>query len=115
MEAKQYRVEAFHGNEPLHSKGRDAVASIQCEPPEGFGPIGLTHIDCATGKCSDCPSFPRPEMETTLKQGDKKIYFYHYESLPTCAKCGPMKKGTKACEFCTKRSEKGKRKGRFGP
>ena len=30
-------------------------------------------------------------METTLKQGDKKVYFYHYETLPTCAKCGKKK------------------------
>ena len=115
MEAKQYRVEAFDSNEPLHPKGRDAVASIQCEPPDGFDPIGLTHIDCATGKCADCPAYPRSGTEKALKQGDKKIYFYHYETMPTCAKCGSKKKGTIECKFCKKRSKKGERKGRFRP
>ena len=115
MKAKQYRVEALDNNKPLHPKGRDTVAHIQCFPLDGFGPIGLTHINCATSKCADCPAYPRPAMEKTLKQGDKKIYFYHYETLPTCAKCGPKKKRTIECNFCKKISKKGERKGRFGP
>jgi len=51
----------------------------------------------------------------SCKRGSKKIYFYTYETLPTCSKCGPKPKGTKECEFCTMRSEKGERKGKFGP
>lgn len=57
-------------------------------------------------KCDKCPDYPRPIMEIELGQGDTKIYFYHYESLPTCSRCGSLEKGTTECPHIVLRIQK---------
>ena len=94
---------------PLHSKTKDAIATIQCPPPAQFSDEGLCHLQCARENCD----YEHPELETRLGAGDKKIFFYHYEDLPTCSKCGSCEKGTTECPTCEARKGKGK-SGKFG-
>ena len=103
MEMLQYKEEAFDGEHALHPKGRHAAAYCQYPPPAYFEDEGLSHINCARGECDDCPDYCRPVLETKLKAGDKKIFFYNYEKLPACSLCGVCDKGTKECPTCSKR------------
>ena len=109
---KRYQQQAFGiGNDinnppALHPKPRHAVMACQCDPPPGFEDENLCKIDCAMSKCEECPDYPRPDMEIELEQGDQKIYFYHYESLPTCSRCGPLEKGSTECPHCARETKK---------
>lgn len=84
------------------------MSAVQCPPPVGFEDEGLSHINCARQKCNHCPKYPRPELEKKLGVGDHKIFFYHYEVLPTCSRCGPCDKSLKECPTCAKKKGGGK-------
>ena len=73
------KKEAFDGKHTLHSKRRHVAAYCQCPPPPNFEDEGLSHINCARGECDDYPSYCPPVLETQLKAGDKKIFFYNYK------------------------------------
>ena len=90
----------------FYQKSRYAVNACQCEPPLSFEFENLCKIDCAMDKCDKCPDYPRPIMEIELGQGDTKIYFYHYESLPTCSRCGSLENGTTECPHIVLRIQK---------
>ena len=70
-----YKKEAFDGDSTLLPKGKHAAAYCQGPPPAEFEDEGLSHINCAQGKCDDCPDYCRPVLETKLKGGDKKNLF----------------------------------------
>ena len=87
---------------PLHAKPRNAVSYVQCDPPPEFAAEGLSHINCALGRCKNCPKYNRPDLEKEWGVEDKKIYFYHYEIMPTCSRCGLCSRGETECPTCKK-------------
>ena len=94
-----YQRDAFDGSDPLHPRGRDATACIQCSPPEGFAATGITRMRCAAGFCNHCGirKYPCLLAET---QSSKVIRWYDYQKLPTCSHCGALPDGTIECTHC---------------
>ena len=96
---------------PLHAKAKHAAWCIQCGPPTAFKDSGLTHIKCALGDCDKCGNYPEPTSEKSLGTSDEKIFFYTYELLNTCTKCGPLQKGKTKCTDCCSPKNNPKKKG----
>ena len=100
-----------------HPKAKDALQCIECTPP--CPPDGverdfsnLIHIDCAYGRCKNCPTYEQPLAEANLGSEDPLISFHTYSMVPTCSEHLALSVGSTECPICSQR-RKGEAKGTF--
>ena len=105
----RYKLEIQH-----HPRARDAVKCVQCKSIDSDDPdlIDLIHINCAYGKCSDCPTYKLPFTEAKLGSSDRQISFHTYETIPSCSEHLSLPLDSKFCQICSGRRE-GYTKGKF--
>jgi hypothetical protein len=70
-----YRDFMLPAGVPLHSKSRDAVKAIMCQPLE----CGYPPWNCVLQRCENCPKFPTCAIKEQEEGGDAIICFTQYQ------------------------------------
>ena len=91
-----YKSTVLPAGEPLHKKGKHAVADIQCPPPIPFAQDSLPRYDCAKGWCTECPTYKPIPTEKNATVDDPCISFHQYETRYKCSEHDALKKGIKS-------------------
>jgi hypothetical protein len=100
---KTYQEFVLPNGEPLHSKPKDALGAIMCEPILN----GIRKWECVLGRCGECSKYPTPAFESTTDENDAfaKIPFRHYKNFTKCSIHKVLDDKAKKCDVCEEEHE----------
>ena len=111
------RLAIYENEIQNHPKPKDALQCIQCSPDssdsvDDIDFKNLIHINCAYGKCQDCPEYKQPTAESNLGNNDLHISFHTYEMIPACSEHLALPTNATECTICSNKKE-GESRGKF--
>lgn len=80
-----------------HAKAKDALQSMQCPCIDR---LGLPHMRCILGECTQCPAYPCPREEQATGPAAPTINFHIYKTVTRCSKHGLLMLNSKVCAHC---------------
>ena len=101
-----YKSAVLPAGEPLHQRGKHAVAEIQCPPPIPFDQDSLPRYDCAKRLCTECPTYKLIPTKKNATVDDPCNSFHQYKTRYKCSEYDALKKGIKVCQKCERRRKK---------
>jgi hypothetical protein len=92
----EYKRNVSLGGSRWHEKPTDTLSAVMCLPVIN----DLRHFKCALWRCTNCPKYLIPSVESDTSNDAPQIKFHVNENFTKCSKHGLLAMNSNTCVIC---------------